>query len=45
MHGIFLNIGKTNEILNNWNTYMQLHAYMYSLDNYCISNSYAIIKD
>jgi hypothetical protein len=33
MHEIFLNIEKANEILNNWNPYMQLHAYMDSLAN------------
>jgi len=33
MHEIFLDIEKANEIINNWNTFMQLHAYMYSLAN------------
>ena len=33
MQTLFLNIVIMNEKLNNWNTYMQRRAYMYSLIN------------
>ena len=42
MQTLFLNIVFMNEKLNNWNTYMQLHAGMYSQTTNSVQYKYKL---